>query len=72
MSFAISAATGGYRQANQVGSHVILVSDQPIHHRLPVPRHNPLGIGIFRKILNEVCEAKGIPKPNCFETLAST
>lgn len=59
----------GYRQVNQVGSHVILVSDMPIHHRLPVPRHNSLGIGILKKILNEVCGAKGITQAELLRDL---
>jgi predicted RNA binding protein YcfA (HicA-like mRNA interferase family) len=50
----------GYRQVNQVGSHVILVCDSPRHHRIPVPRHNPLGMKTFVKILSEVCEVKGV------------
>jgi len=49
-----------YKQVSQVGSHVILVTDSPTHHRIPVPRHKPLGIGIFKTILREVCEAKNI------------
>ena len=59
----------GYSQVNQVGSHVILVSDSPQHHRLPVPRHDPLGIGIFKKILNEVCEAKQITQDELLRDL---
>jgi predicted RNA binding protein YcfA (HicA-like mRNA interferase family) len=59
----------GYRQVNQAGSHVILVSDTPIHHRLPVPRHNPLGIGIFKKILHEVCLAKSISQAELLHDL---
>jgi predicted RNA binding protein YcfA (HicA-like mRNA interferase family) len=50
----------GYRQVSQVGSHVILVTESPIHHRIPVPRHASLGIGIFKTILSEVCRVKGI------------
>ena len=49
-----------YRRVNQVGSHVILVTDFPSHHRLPIPRHTPLGIGIFKKIIREVCVVKDI------------
>jgi predicted RNA binding protein YcfA (HicA-like mRNA interferase family) len=59
----------GYTQVNQVGSHVILVSDSPRHHRLPVPLHDPLGISIFKKILNEVCEAKNITQDELLRDL---
>ncbi len=58
----------GYRRVNQVGSHVILVTDSP-HHRLPIPRHDPLGIGIFKKILAEVCKAKGITEDDLLSGL---
>jgi predicted RNA binding protein YcfA (HicA-like mRNA interferase family) len=50
----------GYRKVSQVGSHVILASELPKHHRLPVPLHSPPGIGICKKIVREVCEAKNI------------
>lgn len=58
-----------YRKVNQVGSHVILVSDVPSHHRLPIPLHSPLGIGIFKKIINEVCEAKQIAQDDLLQRL---
>jgi len=58
-----------YRRVNQVGSHVILVTDTPRHHRIPIPRHDPLGIGIFKKILNEVCEAKNITEDELLREL---
>lgn len=50
----------GYREVNQVGSHVILVTELPVHHRIPVPRSKALGTGLFKTIVNEVCRAKGI------------
>jgi hypothetical protein len=31
-----------------------------MHHRLPIPLHSPLGIGICKKIVREVCEAKNV------------
>jgi predicted RNA binding protein YcfA (HicA-like mRNA interferase family) len=49
-----------YKQVSQVGSHVILVTESPAHHRIPVPRHKPLGLGIIKTILREVCEVKKI------------
>ena len=52
----------GYRQVNQEGSHVILQSDSPKHHRLAVPNHNPLRLGTLNAILRAVAEAKGIDK----------
>jgi predicted RNA binding protein YcfA (HicA-like mRNA interferase family) len=59
----------GYTRVNQVGSHVILVTDTPRHHRMPVPRHDALGIAMFTKILSEVCEIKGITKAQLLKDL---
>jgi predicted RNA binding protein YcfA (HicA-like mRNA interferase family) len=58
-----------YRQANQVGSHVVLTTERPRHHRIPIPLHDPLGIGIFKRILNEVCQAKDISQPDFLANL---
>lgn len=50
----------GYRQVNQVGSHMILQTDSPKHHRLSVPDHDELRIGTLNAILRSVAEAKGV------------
>ncbi|MGA2242672.1 MAG: type II toxin-antitoxin system HicA family toxin [Verrucomicrobiota bacterium] len=52
----------GYRRVNQEGSHVILETDSPRHHRLAVPDHNPLRIGTLSAILRAVAEVKGLKK----------
>jgi predicted RNA binding protein YcfA (HicA-like mRNA interferase family) len=52
----------GYRRVNQEGSHVILETDSPRHHRLAVPDHNPLRIGTLNAILRAVAEVKGLEK----------
>jgi predicted RNA binding protein YcfA (HicA-like mRNA interferase family) len=51
-----------YRRVNQEGSHVILETDSPRHHRLAVPDHNPLRIGTLNAILRAVAEVKGLKK----------
>ena len=49
-----------YRKVNQEGSHVILETESPRHHRLSVPDHNPLRIGTlnakaeFEKLAKEI------------------
>jgi predicted RNA binding protein YcfA (HicA-like mRNA interferase family) len=50
----------GYRFLRQVGSHIILTTDTPAHHSLPVPQRSEIGVGLFRSILKQVCEAKRI------------
>lgn len=52
----------GYQQVNQEGSHVILQTESPKHHRLAVPDHAVLRIGTLNAILRAVAEAKGIGK----------
>jgi len=47
---------------NQEGSHVILETDSPRHHRLSIPDHNPLRVGTLNAILRAVANAKGIEK----------
>jgi len=59
----------GYRRVSQVGSHVILLSESPGHHRLPIPLHSPLGIGICKKIIREVCEAKNVSQEELLRDL---
>ena len=52
----------GYRQVNQVGSHIILQTEEPGHHRISVPDHSPLRIGTLNGILRAVAEAKGVAR----------
>ena len=52
----------GYRRVNQEGSHVILETDSPRHHRLAVPDHNPLRVGTLNAILRAVADVKGVQK----------
>ena len=50
----------GYRRIHQVGSHVILETDEPAHHRLAVPDHKVLRIGTLNGILRVVSHHKGV------------
>ncbi len=58
----------GYRRVHQEGSHVILETDKPQHHRLAVPDHNPLRVGTLNAILNAVARAKRISKDDILRT----
>ena len=51
-----------YRRVNQEGSHVILETDSPRHHRLAIPDHAPLRIGTLNAILRAVAGVKGLEK----------
>ena len=48
----------GYQKVNQVGSHIILQTEIPGHHRLAVPDHKPLRVGTLNGILRDVAIAK--------------
>ena len=52
----------GYNRVNQEGSHVILQTETPQHHRIAIPDHRVLRIGTLNSILNAVARTKGISK----------
>jgi predicted RNA binding protein YcfA (HicA-like mRNA interferase family) len=52
----------GYRQVHQVGSHIILETQQPRPHRIAVPSHSPLRIGTLNAILAAVAAHKNVTK----------
>jgi len=58
-----------YRQVNQAGSHIILQTESPRHHRLSVPDHKPLRIGTLTAILRQVAAAKGVTREDILATL---
>ena len=59
----------GYRQVHQVGSHVILETDQPSHQRLAVPDHKTLRIGTLNALLRLVAEHKGVRREDLLQKL---
>ena len=52
----------GYQRVNQEGSHVILQTEMPVHHRIAVPDHDVLRIGTLNSILRAVASAQAIDK----------
>jgi predicted RNA binding protein YcfA (HicA-like mRNA interferase family) len=59
----------GYTQVNQKGSHIILQTETPRHHRLSVPDHRPLRIGTLNAILRAVAATKGVSREEIVATL---
>jgi hypothetical protein len=51
------------------GSHVILQTESPAHHRLAVPKHTPLRVGTLNAILRAVSRARGIEKEDILRQL---
>jgi predicted RNA binding protein YcfA (HicA-like mRNA interferase family) len=58
-----------YKQVNQEGSHIILQTETPGHHRLSVPDHKPLRLGTLNAILRSVAVAKGVSREDLIASL---
>jgi len=52
-----------------VGSHIILQTEEPGHHRLSVPDHKPLRIGTLSAILRDVAAAKHVAREDILDSL---
>lgn len=52
----------GYEKVHQVGSHIILQTQEPSQQRIAVPAHNPLRIGTLNSILAAVAAHKNVTK----------
>jgi predicted RNA binding protein YcfA (HicA-like mRNA interferase family) len=52
----------GYQQVHQIGSHIIVQTEQPTHHRVAIPAHSPLRIGTLNAILAAVARHKNVAK----------
>ena len=59
----------GYTKVNQVGSHVILQTEVPGHHRVAVPSHATLKVGTLNGILRAVAAAKGVSREDIVASL---
>jgi len=59
----------GYSIVHQVGSHIILQTEDPSHQRLPVPAHGFLRIGTLNAILRLVSTHKGASKEEILSDL---
>jgi predicted RNA binding protein YcfA (HicA-like mRNA interferase family) len=51
-----------YWKVHQVGSHIILETTEPTHHRIAIPDHHPLRLGTLASILRAVALHKGISR----------
>ena len=59
----------GYKQVHQVGSHVVLETEEPSHHRIAVPDHRALRVGTLNGILRAVAEHKRVIREDILKTL---
>ncbi len=51
-----------YKQVHQIGSHMILQTQEPSPHRISVPAHKALRIGTLNSILASVAAHKKVSK----------
>jgi predicted RNA binding protein YcfA (HicA-like mRNA interferase family) len=59
----------GYREIQQVGSHVVLETAEPSHQRIVVPAHKSLRVGTLNGILRLVADHKGVSRQEILDTL---
>lgn len=59
----------GYSESRQKGSHIMLVTYLAGEHHLTVPNHNPVRIGTFAKILNQVSNHFKVSRDEILERL---
>jgi predicted RNA binding protein YcfA (HicA-like mRNA interferase family) len=58
-----------YRESHQSGSHIILDTDTPSHHRIPIPAHKPVRIGTLSNILQAVANHKSVTREDILRGL---
>jgi predicted RNA binding protein YcfA (HicA-like mRNA interferase family) len=51
-----------YIQVHQVGSHVVLQTQEPTPHRISIPAHASLRIGTLNSILRDIAVHKGVDR----------
>ena len=59
---AILSKHWGYVKVHQVGSHVILQTQEPSPHRIAVPAHKSLRVGTLNSIVASVAAHKNVSK----------
>ena len=52
----------GYVTVNQVGSHIVVQTQEPAAHRVSIPAHKALRVGTLNGILKSVAGHKGVDK----------
>jgi len=59
----------GYEIVHQVGSHIVLETDDPGHQRLVVPAHRELRVGTLSAILRQIAEHKKVSREEILKGL---
>ena len=59
----------GYQRVHQVGSHIVLETDDPTHQRVAIPAHKVLRVGTLNSILRSVAQHKGVGREEILSSL---
>jgi predicted RNA binding protein YcfA (HicA-like mRNA interferase family) len=59
----------GYRVVHQEGSHMVLETEEPAHHRISIPAHKSLRVGTLSAILRSVAQHKGETRDDLLKLL---
>ena len=59
----------GYREAHQMGSHIVLETEQPKPQRIAIPAHKTLKVGTLNAILRAVSSHKGTSKQEILDSI---
>ena len=59
-----------YIRVNQVGSHIILQTQDPTPHRVAIPVHKSMRIGTLNSILRAVANHKGVDRQAILDSLS--
>jgi len=59
----------GYEIVNQVGSHIILQTQEPTPHRVAIPAHKVVRVGTLNGILRGVANHKGVNRQAILDTV---
>ena len=59
----------GYEVVHQQGSHTVLRTETPGHHRIAVPRHRTLRVGTLAAIVRSVAVHKQVTRDRVVQSL---
>jgi predicted RNA binding protein YcfA (HicA-like mRNA interferase family) len=59
----------GYQVTRQVGSHLRLTTTENGEHHITIPKHDPLRIGTFAAILDEVATHFGLSRDELWQKI---
>jgi predicted RNA binding protein YcfA (HicA-like mRNA interferase family) len=59
----------GYVRVNQVGSHIVVQTQDPTPHRVSIPAHKTLRVGTLNGILRSVANHKGVDRQEILDSI---